>query len=358
MNSDRKLRFAMVGCGRVSGKHLSAIASGRIPAELVAVCDRVVEKARAKAEEYGVPYYADYHEMIRRHPEIDVVDVTTPTGYHADHVVDLARYGKHIVVEKPMALTVEDCERMIAACARCGCRLFVVKQNRYNRAVQVTRRALEEGRFGKIVLGTVRVRWCRFQSYYQQDDWRGTWKMDGGVMAQQASHHLDLLQWFMGPIDTMQCLTATRLLNIEVEDTAVAIFRFQSGALGLFEATVATRPRDLEGSLSLLGEKGSVVIGGPAVNRILHWEFVDSRPEDETIRHEFSGDVPNVYGHGHGPYLADVVDAILNNRQRAVDAEEGKRNVEILTAVYESAALRGVAVRPDCLVVHSRLGRG
>ena len=358
MNRDRKLNFGVVGCGRVSGKHLSALTSGAIPARLVAVCDRVGEKAQAKAAEYGVPYYTDYHEMMRRHPEIDVVDVTTPTGNHADHVVDLAQYGKHIVVEKPMALSVGDCDRMIAACEKHGCRLFVVKQNRFNRAVQAARRALDAGRFGKMVLGTVRVRWCRFQSYYEQDDWHGTWKMDGGVMAQQASHHLDLLQWFMGPIESMQCRIATRLLNIEVEDTAVALFTFRSGALGVFEATVATRPRDMEGSLSLLGEKGSVVIGGHAVNRILHWEFVDRRPEDEEVHRTHSEDVPNVYGHGHAPYLANVIHAILHDQPGLVEAYEGRKNVEILTALYESAARGGASVRPGCEIRHSRLGRG
>jgi predicted dehydrogenase len=193
-------------------------------------------------------------------------------------VIDLARYGKHIVTEKPMALAVSDCDEMIAACKKNNCRLFVIKQNRFNPAVVAARKALEEGRFGKMVMGTVRVRWRRYQKYYEQDNWHGTWALDGGVMSQQASHHLDLLQWFMGPILQMTCKTATRLLNIEVEDTALATFEFTSGALGAFEATVATRPEDLEGSLSLLGEKGSVIIGGHAVNKILYWKFEEPRP--------------------------------------------------------------------------------
>lgn len=177
-------------------------------------------------------------------------------------------------------------------------------------------------------------------------------------MAQQASHHLDLLQWFMGPIESMQCRTATRLLNIEVEDTALAMFKFESGALGAFEATVATRPKDLEGSLSLLGEKGSVIIGGHAVNRILHWDFVDKQPEDDRIREEYSQEVPNVYGHGHTPYLGNVIEAILHEKPGLVEAYEGRKNIEILTALYESAAMDGATVCPGCPIKHSRLGRG
>jgi len=356
-SSNNGLRWAVVGAGRICEKHLGAITSEFVNGHLVAICDLDAEKARAKGEKYGVPWYTDFHEMMRRHPEIDIVDVLTPTGYHAEHVIALAPYGKHIVVEKPMALRVSDCDAMIAAAEKHGCRLFVVKQNRFNRAVVAARRALEENRFGKMVLGTVRVRWRRDQKYYDQADWRGTWALDGGVMAQQASHHLDLLQWFMGEVETVHCRTATRLMNIEVEDTAVAVIAFKSGALGVFEATVATRPEDLEGSLSLLGEKGSVIIGGPAVNLIKHWKFDEERPEDEEIHEAFSQDVPNIYGHGHIPYLADVSRAILDGRPGPVEAYEGRKNVSILAALYESAAQGGTPVHPGDPVKASRLGK-
>jgi len=356
-NETSNLKFGIVGCGRVSKNHLYALTSGDIASELVAVCDIAEEKAREKAEEFKVPYYLDYHEMVRKHPEIDVIDILTPTGYHAEHVIDLARCGKHIVVEKPMALRVEDCDQMIEACSQTGCRLFVVKQNRFNRAVQAARQALDSGRFGKMVIGSVRVRWCRHQKYYDMDKWHGTWALDGGVMSQQASHHLDLLQWFMGPIETMQCQTATRLMNIEAEDTAMAMMKFESGALGAFEATVATRPKDLEGSLSLLGEKGSVIIGGHAVNRILHWEFEEPVPEDQEILEKYSQEVPNVYGHGHIPYLGNVIQAIQDEKPGLVEAYEGKKNVQILTALYESAATGGRTVYPGCPIKHSRLGK-
>ena len=352
-----RLRFGVVGCGRISDNHLRALASPAVEAELVAVADVEERRARAKAEQYGVPCYVDVHQMLARHPDIDVIDILTPTGYHARHVVELARYGKHFVVEKPMALRVPDCDEMIAACDKHGCRLFVVKQNRYNRAVRAARRALERGRFGTMVMATVRVRWRRDQAYYERDAWRGTWALDGGVIAQQASHHVDLLQWFMGPVSRVQCQIATRLMKIEVEDTAAALFTFESGALGVFEATTATRPRDLEASLSLLGEHGSVILGGNAVNRVDCWQFDVDEPEDAAVRAQASEDVPDVYGNGHAAYLAAVVEAIRTHRRAAVDGEEGRKNVEILTAMYESAARGGAAVRPGDDVVQARIGR-
>jgi len=355
-DSNSPLTFAVIGCGRISEKHLSVIASGQLRAKLAAVCDIDGQKAKEKGEKYGVPHYLDYHKMMKAHPEADVVSILTPTGYHADHVVDVAQYGKNILVEKPMALRVQDCAAMIAQCKKFGCRLFVVKQNRFNRAVAAARKALDAGRFGKMVMGTVCVRWRRDQRYYDQADWRGTWALDGGVMSQQASHHLDLLQWFMGPVESMQCQISTRLMDIEVEDTAAAIMKFKSGALGIFEATVAARPEDLCGSLSLLGERGSVVIGGIAVNRIDYWKFDDNTPLDSTMSAEFSEEVPSVYGHGHFPYIAHVIDAILSDKPGLVEGEEGKKNIEILTALYESASCEGATVVPGQPVKNSRIG--
>ncbi len=353
----KPFNIAIIGCGRISEKHLVAITSGQLPARLVAVCDIDEEKAKAKAQKYNVPYYLSFNQMMERHKEIDIINVLTPTGYHAKHVIELAQYKKHIIVEKPMALSLADCDAMIENCKKNGCRLFVVKQNRFNRAVVAARTALERGRFGKLVMGTVRVRWCRDQHYYEQADWRGTWELDGGVMSQQASHHIDLLQWFMGDVEFVQCQIATRLMNIEVEDTALAIFKFTSQALGAFEATVCARPKDMEGSLSILGEKGSVVIGGHAVNHISHWNFVKEEPIDADIQKHYSQDVPNVYGHGHGPYLADVMEAIIKDRPALVEGEEGRKNIAILTALYESAANNGAPIKPGSPCIKSRLAQ-
>jgi predicted dehydrogenase len=355
--TEQPVAVAIVGCGRVAYKHFEAVAQMR-EARLVAVCDIDPAKAAASAAAQGVPGYTDYHAMLAAHPEIELIHVLVPTGYHAAVVIDLAAYGRSIVVEKPMALTVADCDAMIAACAAHHAPLYVVYQNRFNTPVQAARRALEAGRFGTPVLGTVRVRWCRHQDYYDQDHWHGTWALDGGVMSQQASHHLDLLQWFMGPVESVQCQIATRLLDIEVEDTAAAIVRFRSGALGIYEATVATRPDNLEGSLSVLGEGGSVVISGIAVNQLANWRFADADDDPQQVMQAASEAVKNEYGNGHARYLQAVTATLRGAAPHPwlVDGAEGRRNIALLTALYE-AAHAGTSVVPGTPVQHSPLGR-
>jgi predicted dehydrogenase len=275
------------------------------------------------------------HELMTKQAP-DAVVVLTESGNHAAHTVALAPYGKHIVVEKPMALTLDDADSMISACDRHGVKLFVVKQNRFNVPVVKLREALESNRFGKLVLGTVRVRWCRRQEYYDQDSWRGTWALDGGVLTNQASHHVDLLEWMMGDVDSVFARSCTALADIEAEDTAVVLLRFRSGALGIVEATTATRPRDLEGSISILGERGTVEIGGFAVNRMDVWEFEDAMPQDDDVRTKYSVNPPNVYGFGHQAYYEHVVDCIENDRRQLVDGLEGRRSLELISAIYES----------------------
>jgi predicted dehydrogenase len=332
-----KLRFALLGCGRIARKHAAILAGNHVSgAELAAVCDIVPERARTMGEAHGVPFFTDYRQMMDQVDDLDVVCVLTPSGSHACDTIALAPYGKHLVVEKPMALRVADADDMIAACDRAGIRLFVVKQNRYNKAVVRTKQALDAGRFGRIVMGTVRVRWTRTQEYYDQDPWRGTWAEDGGVFANQASHHVDLLEWMLGEPVSVFAKARTALVDIEVEDTGVAVITFSSGALGVVEATNATRPRDLEGSLSLLGEKGTVVIGGFAVNEIQSWDFATPEPGDDAVREACSEQPPNVYGHGHIPYLEHVVDCISNDRTALVDGLVGRRSLELISAIYES----------------------
>src|SRR5688572_26895308 len=277
--------FALVGCGRIAQRYLDLLGGEKVEGTiLTAVCEVKQDRARAAAEKTGVPQFTDMHEMMRSAANaVDVVCVLTESGMHARHVIELARYGKHILVEKPMALTLTDAEDMIRACDEAGIRLFVVKQNRYNLPVTKLREALEQNRFGHIVMGTVRVRWCRTQAYYDQDPWRGTWSLDGGVFANQASHHIDLLEWMLGEPESVFARSRRALADIEAEDTGVAIIRFRSGALGVVEATTATRPRDLEGSISILGERGSVEIGGFAVNEMRVWDFVDEGPEDSDV---------------------------------------------------------------------------
>jgi UDP-N-acetyl-2-amino-2-deoxyglucuronate dehydrogenase len=331
------LNFAILGCGRIAKKHAEILAGGHVKGgQLTAVCDIKEDRAKTYGEKYEVPYFTDMHQMMESVKEIDVVVILTESGAHADNVVDLATYGKHLVVEKPMALTVSDADRMIRACDEAGVSLFVVKQNRYNLAVQRMRIALEEGRFGKLVMGSVRVRWCRTQEYYNQDPWRGTWEHDGGVFSNQASHHVDLLEWMLGDPISVFAKSRTALVDIEAEDTGVALITFENGALGIVEATTATRPKDLEGSLSILGETGTVVIGGFAVNEITTWNFLDSLPEDEDVKNAFSQDPPNVYGFGHIPYMVQVVESIKTGTPGLVDGLEGRRSLELISAIYES----------------------
>ena len=333
-----KLNFALVGCGRIAPKHVEALTSGAVPgARLAAVCDNQFERAEAIGKKHGIPYFADRFEMMDKiGDQIDVVSILTPSGLHAEHAIDMAKYRKHVVVEKPMALTLQDADRMISACDANGVRLFVVKQNRYNQPVKKLREAVEAGRFGKLVLGTVRVRWCRPQKYYDQDKWRGTWAYDGGVFANQASHHVDLLQWMMGEVESVFAKTSTALVNIETEDTGVVIVRFKNGALGVIEATTATRPKDLEGSISVLGEKGSVRIGGVAVNQIEHWVF-DTPHEADAQIHDASYQTGSVYGFGHPLYYDNVIASMRGEALPETDGREGLKSLELLIAMYLSA---------------------
>ncbi len=333
-----KLGFALVGCGRISKKYTEILSSQMEEAELTAVCDLDREKAETTGKKFNVPFYGDMHEMIKEQDDkIDAICILTPSGNHAQNVVDLAGYGKHLVVEKPMALTLTDADRMIRTCDQNGVKLFVVKQNRYNLPVQKLREAVEANRFGKIVMGTVRVRWCRKQEYYDQDAWRGTWAMDGGVFTNQASHHVDLLEWMLGEVESVFAKSSTALVDIETEDTGVAVLRFKNGSLGIIEATTATRPKDLEGSLSVMGEKGTVEIGGFAVNQLKTWNFLDQTEEEqEQVLAQYRENPPNVYGFGHVAYLKNVVDTIHHKNTALVDGLEGRKSLELISAIYES----------------------
>ena len=332
------LNFALVGCGRIARKHAGNLGESKIKnAKLVAVCDIKEDRARMYGEKYDVPWFLDMHEMMKvMHDKIDVLNILTPSGDHARHTIELAPYGKHIVVEKPMALTLQDADKMIRACDKYGVRLFVVKQNRYNLPVVKLKEAIEKGRFGKMVMGTVRVRWSRDQAYYNQDPWRGTWEHDGGVFSNQAIHHVDLLQWMMGDVESVYAKSATRLVNIEAEDTGVVVLKFVDGSLGIIEATTGIRPKDLEGSVSILGEKGSVEIGGFAVNEMKIWNFTQTIDGDEEALSKYKTNPPDVYGYGHTAYLQNVVDSILHKKAALVDGLEGRRSLQLVTAIYES----------------------
>lgn len=349
------LNFALVGCGRIAKRHSELLGLEQIDgARLSAVCDLDVQKAKTLAEKFSVPYYADMHLMMQSE-NIDAVVVLTESGNHAKNVVDLAQYGKHIIVEKPMALTLDHADAMIRACDIAGCKLFVVKQNRFNVPVVKLREAIDQGRFGKLILGTVRVRWCRPQEYYDQAPWRGTWAMDGGVLTNQASHHVDMLEWMFGEVESVFARSITALARIEAEDTAVVTLKFRNGALGIIEATTAVRPKDLEGSISVLGEGGTVEIGGFAVNKMKVWSFVEPELDDESVMDRYSVNPPNVYGFGHQAYYEHVVDCIKNNRRHLVDGLEGRKSLELINAIYESIET-GKEVQMRFRPKHCKLG--
>lgn len=331
-----KLGFALIGCGSIARKHAHVLHQYLEDAEIGAFVDLDISRAREFSEKYGAPAFSSVAEMMKAVGDrIDVFSVLTPSGAHCANVLDLVEYGRPLVVEKPMALRLEDADRMIDACDAQGVKVFVVHQNRYNPAIMKAREALEQGRFGKLVLGTVRLRWKRDQKYYDSAAWRGTWAHDGGVFMNQAVHHIDMLTWFMGNVESVRSLATTRLVKIEAEDTGVAVIRFNSGALGVLEATTAARPNDLEGSISILGEKGSVVIGGFFMNELVTWSFEDKQPIDDVIFEQYGRNPPE-FGANLGEYLRGVIASVKTKRAALVDGLEGRRSLELITALYES----------------------
>ena len=332
---DRKLRVAVVGCGRISARHLDAIARHADDLELAAVCEIKPDRLQEHARRFGVPGYRRYEEMLQKE-NLDLVALCTPSGLHPEQTILAAKHGVHVITEKPMATRWADGVRMVKACDEAGVRLFVVKQNRYNRTLQLLKRAIDQGRFGRIYLVQVNVFWTRPQSYYDQDAWRGTWELDGGALMNQASHYVDLLTWLIGPVDRVHAMTGTLARNIEVEDTAVVNVRWRNGALGSVAVTMLTYPKNFEGSITILGERGTVRVGGVAVNEILHWEFADAAPEDEEVA-SVSYKTDSVYGFGHVRYYRNVIDVMRGEDEPMTDGREGLKSLELLIAAYLSA---------------------
>lgn len=335
MSGSKPLGFAIIGCGRIAPKHGEAIAALE-GARLVAAADIVFERAVKFTERFGGVPYRSYEEMLMR-PDVDVVCICTPSGLHAKMGIDAARAGKHVLVEKPMALSLADADALIAACLANNVKLGVVHQNRFNPAIVRLRQALEAGRFGQLNMGSAVIRWHRDQNYYDQAPWRGTWTLDGGCLMNQSIHNIDLLQWIMGPVESVFAFTGTRMRNIEAEDNAVAALRFRNGALGLVEASVTVYPRNLEETLNIFGATGTAVIGGIAVNRIEVWRFDDGLDSEAQVLAEQEADPESVYGYGHRPLIADFLTAVITGREPAVSGEEGRKALEIVLAIYESS---------------------
>lgn len=328
------IRVALVGCGRISRSHFDAI--GKIDElQLVAACDSVESRARDAGEGEGVPWFTSYARMLEEAP-CDVVAVCTPSGLHPQHGILAAKAGRHVVCEKPMAIALTAADALVQACDDAGVQLFVVKQNRLNPPIQFLRRAIEKGRFGRIYMANTTVRWTRPQEYYDQAPWRGTWEFDGGAFMNQASHYVDLIQWLVGPVESVMAKTATLARRIETEDSGVAILKFRSGALGVIEVTMLTYPRNLEGSITILGEKGTVKIGGTAVNKVETWQFADYDDDDKLVESS-TYTPPNVYGHGHEGYYRNVLSVLRGQAVADTDGRAGRKSLELILGIYESA---------------------
>lgn len=340
----RTLKFGIVGCGRIAPKHAESIVA--LPeAELIGVCDIVPERAQAFADKYGAKPYTDYTEMLKN-PDIDVITVATPSDLHAPIGVAAAKAGKHVMVEKPMAMTLKSADELIAACREAGVKLAVIHQNRFNKSIKLLRKALEDGRFGKLTHGQATVRWNRDDNYYAQAPWRGTKLRDGGVLMNQSIHNIDLLQWMFGPVESVFGYTATMLRKIEMEDVGVAVLKFKSGALGIIEAASTIYPKNIEETLNVFGETGSVMVGGIAVNRIETWEFPNSDEEKAQIFASQENDPPSVYGFGHREIILDMIHAVWEDRLPAVPGEEGRKALEIILAIYKCQETGAPVVLP------------
>ena len=334
--TDRKIRFALVGCGRISKNHFDSIAQHSIMAELVDVCDINPQALESAVKATGAKGYDNLSDMLAA-TAADCVILTTPSGLHSRQAVEIAGRGLHVLTEKPMATKWEDGVRMVRACEEAGVHLFVVKQNRRNATLQLLKQAVDKKRFGQIYMVTLNVFWQRPQiGYYDQAKWRGTWDMDGGAFMNQASHYVDLLEWIVGPIESLHAYTGTLARDIEAEDTGVLSVKWRSGAMGSLNCTMLTYPKNLEGSITILGEKGTVRIGGVAVNEIKEWQFEDADADDEKIK-QANYTTTSVYGFGHPLYYDNVIKVLQGKAEPDVDGREGLKSLEVLVATYRSS---------------------
>lgn len=331
----RRIRVGLVGCGRISEKHFEAIRQHQKNIELVAVCDNDTNRLEEATKKYGVTGYLRLDDLLEK-SSADLVVLATPSGLHAEETIRIARASKHVMTEKPMATRWKDGLRMVQACDDAGVRLFVVKQNRHNPTLRLLKRAIEKKRFGRIYMANVNVFWSRPQDYYDSASWRGTWEFDGGALMNQASHYIDLLDWLIGPVQSVHAFMGTLERRIEVEDTAVVNFRWRSGALGTASVTMLTHKKNLEGSITIIGEKGTVKLGGVAVNEFEHWEF-ETPDEDDRLVNDANYYAPSVYGFGHPLYYENVVQTLRGEAEPMTDGREGLRSLELLISCYMSA---------------------
>lgn len=331
----KKIRLGIIGCGRISKNHFEAVS--QIPeADFVAAADILPEKLQHVSEQYGIKsVYTDYLEMLEKE-NLDAVSICTPSGMHTNMGIEVANHKINVLTEKPMAINIESADKLIHACDANKVKLFVVKQNRLNSTMQLLKRAIDKDRFGRIYMAQSNVFWQRPQAYYDAEKWRGTWEFDGGAFMNQASHYVDAIYWLLGNVDSVMAYTSTMARHIEAEDTGCAILNFRSGIIATLNVTMLTYPKNFEGSITIIGEKGIVKVGGVAVNKIEKWEF-EQYDDDDKIALDTNYQPPNVYGYGHNPYYRNVVDVLLNKGVPSTDGRDGRKSVEIIQAIYRSA---------------------
>lgn len=333
--SDRKIKFGIVGCGRISKNHIDAINSFPEDAELISVCDVDKNLLREISKRLKVNFYTDLNDMLSNEA-LDALAICTPSGLHSEHAILAANRDVNVITEKPMATKFADGKLMVKTCERKNVRLFVVKQNRLNPTIQLLKRAIDEKRFGDIKLVHLNVLWNRNQEYYEAGNgWRGTWEYDGGAFMNQASHYIDLVDWLIGPVEKVQAMTSTTR-SIEAEDTGVINLKWRNGALGSLAVTMLTYKENFEGSISIIGEFGTVRVGGVAVNKIEKWDFKDIKPYDTEV-YKANYDVKSVYGNGHKIYYQNVLDVLKGRALPLTDGREGLKSLELLSSAYMAA---------------------
>ncbi len=343
-NMRDRMRFGLIGCGRVAPRHTQSIRE-LSETQLIAVADVIESRAQRFARDTGADVYTDYRQLIERR-DIDIVNICTPSGLHAQMAIDALQAGKHVIVEKPMALSLEDADRMIDTARLTGRQLCVVLQNRYNPPMQDLRRVIDEGRLGKLLLSNATVRWYRPQEYYE-DGWHGTWAMDGGALMNQCIHHIDALQWLMGRVESVLAYTATLAHQMEAEDAGVALLRFTSGALGVIEGSTLTYPENLEGSVAIFGECGSVKVGGTALNRKVFWKVAGELEHEKELLTREQLDPSSVYGTSHKAVIADMIDALRTNRAPRTDGTTARCSLAVVLAIYQAAYSGGTVNMAD-----------
>lgn len=335
------MKYALIGCGRISPNHIMAARNNNL--DMVAICDVDMDCMEEKVRKFNIPAsvqkYTDYNQLlIEQKPEL--VAICTESGLHAQIAIDCIHAGCNVIIEKPIALSIADADAIIVAAKKMGVKVCVSHQNRFNKSVQKIYSAREAGRFGKMFHGTAHIRWARDWEYYSRAKWRGTWAQDGGCLMNQCIHNIDLLIWMMGgePVEVMAYTDRLKHDYIEAEDLGLAVVKFSNGTYGMIEGTTNVYPQNLEETLYLFGEKGTVKAGGASVNKIEEWNFSDLLDDADLVKAEFAENPPNIYGFGHTPLYADMIHAIEHDHEPLVTAEDGRKALAMILAIYKSAA--------------------